>query len=345
MSDTTERIRVLVVDDSASQRGWLMALLENDPQLEIAGWAAEGAAAVRATARLRPDVITMDLHMPGMDGLEATRQIMHATPTPIVLVTADASRDQRLVTEALNAGVLAVEVKPTGQSESARELLETVKGMARIRVLRRTAPAVPVVPVRSLNLPRRRLELVAIGASTGGPQALHELLTRLPESFPLSVVVVQHMSAGFVPSLVDWLAPQCALPVHVAVAGRSLDIPSIHIAPTGQHLVIQHGRLQLTYAPPVGSHRPSVTTLFSSVAREYGGAAIGVLLSGMGDDGAYGLRDLKQAGAVTVAQDAATCVVFGMPAAAIRLGVVDYTLPPAQIGSLLDRLTRRSQTA
>ena len=348
MSGSNRPIRVLVVEDSAPQRGWLLAVLESDPELEVVGWAGDGASAVLAAARLKPDVITMDLRMPGMDGLEATRRIMHETPTPIVLVTAEARGENRaLVTDAFKAGVLAIELKPSFGPEPARELVATVKGMARVRVLRRTMPhvAAPPAAIAAPGMSRQRLEVVAIGASTGGPQALHELLTRLPASFPVPVVVVQHMSAGFVASLVDWLDPQCALPVRLGEAGCRLDRPMIHFAPSGSHMVVRRRVLQLTQDPPVGGHRPSVTTLLQSVALDYGSGAVGVLLTGMGEDGAAGLRDLKRGGAITVAQDAASCVVYGMPAAAINLGVVDHALPPAQIGLLLDRLTRLASSA
>jgi len=344
------RTRVLVVDDSATQRGMLVALLAADPELEIAGWAANGTDAVRAAARLRPDVITMDLHMPGMDGLEATRRIMQETPTPIVMVTADASPENRQrAFDALDAGALAFVPKPrpggNGQV-SGQELARTVKSMAQVKVVRRWAPErlqrAPAPPVAPRPAPPGRVPaVVAIGASTGGPQVLQEILTRLPATFPLPVLVVQHIAEGFAQGLVGWLQPQCALPLQLATSGVSLDRPAIYVAPTGQHLVV-HGRALLLTTEPAGErHRPSATVLFQSVARDYGAAAVGVLLSGMGDDGAAGLRDLKRAGGITIAQDEATSVVFGMPAVAIAYGVVDYVLPPAAIAGMLLQLAAR----
>jgi two-component system chemotaxis response regulator CheB len=333
-------IRVLVVDDSPLQRDWLTALLESDPQLEVAGWAAEGGAAVRAAAHLRPDVIAMDLRSPGMDGLETTRRIMRETPTPIVLVTAPVSaEDQRFMADALRAGVLAIEVRPADRV-GARELLETIKGMSRVKVLRRTALG-PVGAARWVgHRPRQSPELIAIGASTGGPQALKEVLGPLPATCPLPIVVVQHMSDGFAPNLVDWLRLECALPIHLARHGQPAQGPGVFIAPTGEHLTVSKRRLQLTGEAQIGGHRPSVTALFRSVAQEYGPAAVGVLLTGMGEDGAVGLAELKRAGGITVVQDEASCIVFGMPAAAVNLGAVDHILPPADIAGLLDRLTR-----
>jgi two-component system chemotaxis response regulator CheB len=362
--------RVLVVDDSAVQRAAMIALLEADPALEVAGWAADGAEAVQAIARLRPDVVTMDIHMPRMNGLEATRRIMQETPTPIVMVTASmAGDDTRTAFDALQAGVLAIVQKPAAvlvgpgghdlqASRAARELVRTVKSMAQVKVVRRWAPerlqratALPQVRVPrrpealAPSRPVRPPEVVVVGASTGGPQALVTFLSLLPASFPLPILIVQHIAEGFVDGMVAWLTSRGSVPVHLAVAGRPVGTAGIVVAPTGQHLVVRNRTLCLTDAPPVAGHRPSVTTLFQSAAQEYGAAAVGVLLSGMGDDGAAGLRDLKRAGAVTVAQDEASAVVFSMPAAAIHLGVVDHVLPPAAIAAMLIQLASRCDAA
>jgi two-component system, chemotaxis family, protein-glutamate methylesterase/glutaminase len=381
-------VRVLVVDDSATQRAALIALLEADPGISVVGWAADGAEAVRATVRLKPDVVAMDLRMPVMDGVEATRRIMEETPTPIVMVTASAARDDAVVVfDAMKAGVLAIVAKPTvtfnspGESapaspaSAAGNLTRTLKAMSQVKVIRRwsaermaghqastmpSTPAAPLLspPVAPPSIPWHttpvssvpplsraalagaglRPEIIAIGASTGGPQALAIVLPALPVDFRSPVLVVQHIAPGFEPALVDWLGTLCALPVQLAQNGMPLGAPGIYIAPGGTHLVVQDRRLSLSTSAPVGGHRPSVTALFQSVAREYRTSAVGVLLSGMGDDGASGLRDLKRAGALTVAQDEATCVVFGMPAVAIAMGVVDRVLPPAQIGTLLASL-------
>jgi two-component system chemotaxis response regulator CheB len=342
---------VLVVEDSPAQRGALVALLEADPELQVVAEAGDGTEAVRAAALHKPDVITMDLHMPRMDGLEATRRIMQETPTPIVMVTASARREhQQLVFEALQAGVLAIVAKPIGANGQplATELRRTLKSMAQVKVIRRWAPerlqqTPPLPPPRLVKPPARRPEIVVIGASTGGPQALYEILTHLPATFPLPVLVVQHIAAGFAAGLVEWFRSRCALPIQLAVSGVRLDRPGIHVTPTGQHLTVRRRTLVLTADPPLSGHRPSATVLFQSVAREYGAAAIGILLSGMGDDGAAGLRDLKRAGATTIAQDEASSVVFGMPAVAINLGVVDHVLPPARIHPLLLQLVQHGR--
>lgn len=359
-------IRVLVVDDSAVQRTALIALLDSEPDLEVTGWAADGAEAVQAVARLHPDVVTMDLRMPRMDGVEAARRIMQETPTPIVMVTASAAGDDaRTAFEALQAGVLTIVRKPEAMgprpgtndrqmTREERDLLRTVRSMAQVRVVRRwtperrrTAPpapltgASPLPPAAAGPAPAHPPQVVVVGASTGGPQALGAMLPLLPATFPLPVLIVQHIAAGFAAGLVAWLSTLCALPVQLAAPGQRADRPGIVIAPTGQHLVVRGHTLLLTDEPPVAGHRPSATILFQSVAREYRAAAVGVLLSGMGDDGAAGLRDLKRAGAATVAQDEASSVVFGMPAAAIKLGIVDHVLPAAEIAPLLVLMAAR----
>lgn len=346
-------LRVLVVEDSATQRHMLVSLLEADAEMQVVGVAASGGEAVRAATRLRPDVITMDLRLPDMDGLEATRQIMQEAPAPIVVVTAHASpTDEQAMFECLQAGALGLVEKPyPGAEYEARriQLLRAVKSMARVRVVRRRARSGPAPSPESLARPvasfKAAPQIVAIGASTGGPQALQQILTALPAGFPLPVLVVQHMAPGFLSSMVRWLRPQCALPIELAGAGDRLEVPRISVAPTGQHLIVRGGAIHLTDDAPVRGHRPSATKLFQSVGREYGAHAVGVLLTGMGDDGAAGMRDLKSRGAVTIAQDEASSIVFGMPGAAIGLGAADYILPPAQIASTLIDLARQTARA
>jgi two-component system chemotaxis response regulator CheB len=334
---------VLLVDDSAIQRTALIALLDADPELVVIGWAADAMDAVRATAQLKPDVIAMDLGLPGLDGLEATRLILRETPTPIVLITADAARiAQRLAFEALEAGVLAVLSKPGLGHDGdvqAHELRRTLKTMAQVRVIRRWTDArmhsAPAARPPDSVVSGPALEVVAIGGSTGGPQVLRTILVDLPPGFEPPVLVVQHIADGFASGLVDWLQPQCRLPIQLAADGEPLNRPGIWVAPTGWHLEVRGRAIALTDGPPVSLHRPSATQLFQSVAREYGQAAIGVLLSGMGDDGAAGLGDLKRAGATTIAQDEASSVVFSMPSTAIQLGVVDHVVPPQAIAPIL----------
>jgi len=361
-SGTLTPLRVLVVDDSETQRAILAALFNAAPGLEVVGGAASGQEALRFAATLHPDVITIDLRMPGLDGIEATRRIMQETPTPVVMIAAGISPDDRdLVSAALAAGVLAILPKPSPGprgAAAAAELVATVRRMADVRVIRRwspermvtgqlrppapparsplggvTPPTPPVTPTD--GGPTARPRIVVIGSSTGGPQALQAILPRIPASFLPPIVIVQHIASGFAASLIDWLAPQCALPFQLATTGMHLDRPGIYLAPTGRHLVVHGQTLFLTDQEPVRGHRPSVTVLFQSVAVSYGPRAIGIILTGMGDDGAVGLAEMKQRGGVTIAQDEASSVVFGMPAAAIALGVVDYVVAPPQIPALL----------
>lgn len=336
------RLRVLVVDDSPVQRQILSGLLSADPAIEVVGWASTGVEAVRAVARLRPDVVTLDDRMPVMSGLDAAREIMRETPTPIVMVSAASGDDaRRLADDALAAGVLAVQGKRALSSAEPRavtELVRLIKSMAEVRVVRRRrdpAPA-PVLPGSpALSTSSGTPEIIAIGASTGGPQTVREILTYLPADFPLPIVLVQHTTAGTSSTLVDWLGGAATVPVHVASDGRCLKKPGMYVAPTGRHMVVRGRRLGLEEGPPVSLHCPSATTLFKSVAAAYGPRAVGILLTGMGDDGALGLAELKSAGALTIAQDESSSIVFGMPAEAIRLGAATHVLPPRKIASVL----------
>jgi two-component system chemotaxis response regulator CheB len=281
--------------------------------------------------------------MPLMSGLEAAREIMRETPTPIVMISAASGDDaRRLADEALAVGVLAVQGKralSSGEPRAVAELVRLIKSMAEVRVVRRRrdpSPAPSVAQVHTLATPRSaQAEIVAIGASTGGPQTIREILGYLPASFPLPILLVQHTTAGTSNTLVEWLSTASSLPVQVATEGQPLDAPGVYVAPTGRHLVVKGSRLSLEEGPPVSLHCPSATTLFRSVAAAYGPRSIGVLLTGMGDDGALGLADLKRAGGLTIAQDESTSIVFGMPAEAIRLGAASHILPPRKIASVL----------
>lgn len=343
MTATASCLRVLVVDDSPVQRQILSKLLTQDPAIEVIGWAGTGAEAVRAVARLRPDVVTLDDRMPLMSGLEAAREIMRETPTPIVMVSAASGDDaRRLADEALAVGVLAVQGKralSSGEPRAVAELVRLIKSMAEVRVVRRRrdpSAAKEVAQMQTLTTPRTaHSEIVAIGASTGGPQTVREILDYLPATFPLPILLVQHTTAGTSNTLVEWLGTASSLPVRVAAEGQALNAPGVYVAPTGRHLVVKGKRLALEESPPVSLHCPSATMLFRSVAANYGPRSIGVLLTGMGDDGALGLADLKRAGGLTIAQDESTSIVFGMPAEAIRLGAASHILPPRKIASVL----------
>jgi two-component system, chemotaxis family, protein-glutamate methylesterase/glutaminase len=336
--------RVLVAEDSLTTRELLVQILDADPELEVVGEAKDGVEAVEMTKRLRPDVVTMDIRMPRMDGFEATRQIMVEAPTPIVIVSAIyEDRDVEGSMHALSAGALAVMSKPAGPGsadfeEHARRLATTVKSMAQVKVVRRWAPRTRVeTSVAVERKAARPARVVAIGASTGGPAALARLLQDLPNDFGAPMLVVQHMSRGFMDGLASWLNTAGALPVKIAEQGEPLRPRTVYLAPDGGHLGINAGgaSLLISQAAPVGSFRPSATFLFESVAKVFGASSLGLILTGMGHDGVEGLRAIRRAGGQIVAQDEATSVVYGMNGAAVAAGLADFTLP---LDAIADRL-------
>jgi two-component system chemotaxis response regulator CheB len=339
-------IRVLVADDSATVREFLVYLLGEDPALEIVGTARDGLEAVDQAQRLKPDVIVMDVHMPRMNGYEATRQIMERSPAPIVMVSASISREEVAMSfEALKAGALTVMDKPGGpdhpkHAESARRLVETVKLMAEVKVVRRwPRRGRPAPPFPPSHKPNRKIGLIAVGASTGGPQAIAEILAKLPRDLGVPILVVQHISPGFTAGFVEWLGQGTPLAVKLAEAGESSQPGRVYVAPDGAQMGITgNGRIRLMEEAGEDGFRPSASYLFQSVAVAYGRSAIGILLTGMGRDGAAGLLKLREAGGVTVAQDEDTSVIFGMPGEAVRLGAAEYVLSPEQISGMIRSL-------
>lgn len=348
MTSDAPKLRVLVVEDSAVMRHLLVHIVNGDSGMEVVGEASDGREAVALAGRLRPDVILMDIILPGMDGLAATQAIMHEFPTPIVLITA--AYDPRNKTfEALASGALTVLSKPQGPgthgfADEVGNLAITLKLMAQVKVVRRRRSRQARATSSLSRAPRtatglQLIEAVAIAASTGGPAALATVLAALPESTPVPILVVQHITPGFHDGLVTWLNGVTPLSVRLAEHGAWLRFGEVLIAPPGRHLgVSRKSRVDLSLDAPIGGHRPSATYLFESMTRAYGGRALGVILTGMGDDGVAGLRTLKGAGGVVMAQDQATSVVYGMPREAAVLGVVDYVVPVELIGPKLIHL-------
>jgi two-component system chemotaxis response regulator CheB len=334
-------IRVLIAEDSATTLELLSSMLESDPEISVVGRARNGAEAVALTKTVRPDVVVMDIHMPVLDGFRATRQIMIESPTPIVIVSA--TLDVKAVDVSLHAlrlGALSVLEKPTGPgaagfAETCDRFIATIRAMSAVKVVRRWAES-SIPPSDLSSEPRSPPQLIAIAASTGGPTALLRVLSDLPSTLPVPVLIVQHMAPGFVAGLANWLAEGCSLKVKVAESGGRLEHGVAYLAPDDQHLGLFDRRtIQISNQPSCGGFRPSGTYLFESVARVYGSAAVGVILTGMGDDGCTGLGALRRAGGRIIAQDEATSVVFGMPAAAIAAGLPDLTLPLDLIGPRL----------
>lgn len=339
-------IRVLIAEDSASSRAYLEHVVNAASGMEVVAVASNGEEAAALTCELRPDVVAMDIHMPVLDGYSATRKIMATCPTPVVIVsslvhTAEAQETFRI----MEVGAVAAVPKPSGPTSKdaaldCGKLLRTLRQVAAIDVsMNRSVRAVPS-PCAALKTPSNlSRKVVVIGASTGGPVALQTLLRQLPANFPLPVVIVQHISPGFMPGMVEWLKNSCALPLSIAQNGERIESGRVYFAPDHLHMGLTSvGRIFMNDDPPLHNVRPAVSFLFQSVAKSFGGSAVGVLLTGMGRDGAAELLTLKKQGCPTLIQDQQSCVVYGMPGEAEKLGAGDYQLPPEAIGRQLVKL-------
>ena len=345
-------IRVVIVDDSPVIRELLAFALGEDKDLSIIGTATDGEEAVRRVAEKQPDIVLMDINMPKMNGFEATRQIMETTPVPIIIMTS--ARDPREVAvsfEAMQAGALACLQKPTGidhpdYAKVMGELKSTLKLMAGIPVVRRwrPVPSAGAAPERiPLHEPPRSYGVIAIGASTGGPTAIEKILSRFPKNLPVPVLIVQHMSDGFIPGFANWLEKTSGFPVTIPKNGESLIPGQAYVAPEGFHMGLDNTlSIRLFTTPLENGIRPSVSHLFRSINAVCGNHVIAVLLTGMGEDGADELLNLKKGGAITFAQDESSSVVFGMPSVAIKKGAALYVMPPEKIAEMITGLVVRS---
>ena len=342
-------VSVLLVDDSLIALTILARMLSTSPDIQVVGKARSGREALELIPRLQPAVICTDLHMPDMNGLELTQEIMDRFPRPILVVSAAVhSEDAHNVFRLLEAGAVDILPKPRGglaadEPGVAQELIRKIKIISGVVALTRrqkivsSSAQLQAGPSSAPLPPRPRI--VAVGASTGGPQALQTILAQLPADFPAAILCVQHISEGFLVGLVDWLATQCALSVKIAQSAEQPLPGTIYFPQEGTHLEIdKSGRLVCSHKAPVDGHRPSVTATFKSVAEYCGDAAIGVLLTGMGSDGAQGMQEIFEAGGITIAQNEETSVVFGMPQQAIARGAVKYVLPVHKIAFMLPEL-------
>lgn len=344
-------IRVLVVDDSPSVRVLLAHILGSDPGIKVVGCAEDGEQALEMAARLRPDVITMDLHMPNMDGYEATRRIMQTCPAPVVVVSGCDSREEVGASfRAIEAGALVLVRRPYGMSHpehaaSAAALVRTVKSMAEVRVVRRWAETRPSPRQARTGPPQPDYRLAVMGASTGGPAVLRDILAELGAGFPLPVVIVQHMSAGFTNGLAEWLAAASGFPVKIAAHDEALAPGTAYLAPDGAHLgVTRHLSAGLSHKAPEHGMRPAVSHLFRSLAPELRPLTLAVLLTGMGKDGAFELKQLREDGAVTIVQNRDSCAVYGMPGEAMRLDAATLVLDPVRIGKAMRAIANNPRT-
>lgn len=357
--DGPARVRVMIVEDSLVVRHLLAHIIGRDPRLELVAAVESGEAALAAMATVRPDVVSMDIRLPGIDGLETTRRIMAEEPTPIVVI-ADSVEDSslRISMNALRAGALSVVEKPVATTNAgydlvAAEICTQLRIMAAVPVIRRRSiggewarrdSPVPSAGSYVQTGDAERPTVLAIAASTGGPPALARVIGALPETFPLPILVVQHMGAAFMDGFASWLNGVVPLPVEVARDGIRAEPGHVYVAPGDRHLELGPGMtLRISDAAPVAGQRPAATILFRSLARQAGAGGIGLLLTGMGEDGAVGLLDMHRAGAATIAEDESTAVVFGMPAAAIRLGAARSILPLDRVAAHLARLAQPGQ--
>jgi two-component system chemotaxis response regulator CheB len=343
------RIRVVIVDDSLVAREMLAQILTSDPEIEIVGQAKDGKQGVEMVAALKPDLVTMDIHMPHMDGLAAVEAIMAYSPTPILVVSSSVHGSGiGRAFDALALGALEVMKKPEPRDwedleRIGREIIRKAKLLSRVRVIthlsgrrkeERARGAGRAAVVEAVQAP----SLVAVGSSTGGPSALMTMLSVLPKDLPAPVLIAQHIAEGFIPGLVQWLDGGCEVAVRAAGDKETPKAGMVYLAPTGMNLEYD-GRAMRFIAPEPGQlYIPSADTLFASVARTLNSAAVGVILTGMGNDGAKGLKAMHDAGAVTIAQDERTSTVFGMPRAAAELGAASQVLPIENIGAEVMRL-------
>ena len=342
----SERIRVLVVDDSALMRKLIPAILAREASIEVVGTAMDGAFALKKIEELKPDVVTLDLEMPRMDGMETLRLIMQRAPLPVILFSTHSKEGGYATFKALAIGAVDFLAKP---KDAAAGRLDEIADrlIAKIKVAKRAAgrklpPAViqetsaPKKGVRAALPPRR---VIAVGISTGGPNALQFVLSQIPADFQSAIVIVQHMPEGFTEMFAKRLDECCALEIHEARSGDLLLAGRVLICPGNRHIMVRNmprgGMVVLSDGPPVNGHRPSADVLFHSVAQEFGLTAVGVLMTGMGDDGAEGLGAIKAAGGMTIAQSEDTCVVSGMPRAAILKGYASKIIPLDGLGSHL----------
>jgi two-component system chemotaxis response regulator CheB len=353
-------IQVLVVEDSPVIREFLSYIFNDDSALQVIATARNGLEAIEAVDKYRPDVITMDINMPKMNGFEATRAIMEIMPTPIIIVSGSWANDEVATTfQALEAGALMVVARPTGighpdHETSARALVQAVKLMSEVKVVRRwpktskpqpatVAPPAPPAPPAPLLKGKSDFQIVAVGASTGGPLVLQTILSQLPADFPAPLLIVQHMAEGFIKGFADWLNQSSPLMVRIAANGEIMLPGNVYIAPDATQISVGvGGRLILNSDARENGHCPSISHCFRAVAQAYGKSAIGILLTGMGKDGAAELKLMRDCGAITIAQDEVSSVVFGMPAEAIRIGAAQHTLNPEQIVEYLKILANKT---
>jgi len=343
-------IKVLVVDDSPVARELIVHILSSDPKIQVIGTAQNGKEALEFLKTSKPDIISMDINMPVMDGFTATRHIMEIDPIPVVIVTSAWDvKEQSTIFRTMEAGALTVLDRPRGVShpdyeQQAKELVTTIKLMSEIKVFRRWKKTDKnAIPKQTASKPKiadynTEIKLVAIGASTGGPPALQTILSRIPPDFPVPILIVQHISAGFLKGMVNWLIDTTQHSIRIANNGEYIKSGTVYFAPDNFHMGVKSdGKIFLYDGERENSVRPSVSFLFRSVAQNFGAGAIGILLTGMGKDGARELKMMRDAKAITIAQDKESSVVYGMPGEAVKFKGARYIVKPEDIARILQR--------
>ncbi|TAL08532.1 MAG: chemotaxis-specific protein-glutamate methyltransferase CheB [Nitrospirae bacterium] len=351
-----KKIRVMIIEDSDVVRMLLEEIISRDSRLEVAASVANAEEGLRLLNTVAPDVISLDIRLPGMNGFQATKRIMSERPIPIVVVSASVEKeDLKISINALKAGALTIVEKPVGTTranfqEMADHLCTQLAIMSAVKVIRQRRPLSPTPVVRPSSPQAYQVHkngafgVLGIAASTGGPNALEKLLNGLPTDFPMPILLVQHITPSFLEGFASWLDDVCPFAAAVARDGEIPVAGKVYVAPAERHLQVKAGRISLDLSPPVSSQRPSGTVLFESLAREFGSRAIGILLTGMGDDGAKGLSELRAVGGYTIVEDESTAVVYGMPQAAVRLGAACEALPVHDIAArILDLIADSGQ--
>ena len=343
-------IRVLVVDDSALMRKLIPQMLAADESIEVVGTAMDGSFALKKIEELKPNVVTLDLEMPGMNGIDTLKEIMRRQPVPVIVVSSHSTEGATVTMKALGLGAFDFVTKPKDatahMTETAHELIAKVKAAADCKLKPRMLSGILTKPQKAAAPSAAPNKIVAIGVSTGGPQALEYVLSQLPADFPSTIVVVQHMPDGFTDMFARRLDEICPLRVKEAQSGDMLQAGRVLICPGSRHMKVKRLPLGdivvLSDEPRVNGHRPSADVLLRSVAEEFKSHAVGVLMTGMGDDGAEGLGAIKKEGGMTLAQSEESCVVFGMPKAAIERGYVVRIVGLDILGATLQALCGRS---
>ncbi|RJQ55772.1 MAG: chemotaxis response regulator protein-glutamate methylesterase [Nitrospiraceae bacterium] len=337
-------VRVLVVDDSAFIRNTLTSMISSDPEIQVVGVARDGVEAVEKVAQLKPDIVTLDVEMPRMNGIEALRQIMEKTPVPVIMVSSLTTEEARITLDALDIG--AVDFIPKNLSDLSinivkikDNLIDKIKkiGKRGLPLLKRLSSRKPLMmPGTSHVVSHRRINIVAIGSSTGGPKALQNILTRLPKDFPVPILIAQHMPQSFTGPFAERLNQLSSIEVKEAEQGEVIKRGIAYIAPGGGHMSIVKKKITETIISISGNkgeyiYKPSVDVLMLSVVECFSGHVLGVILTGIGNDGLKGMREIKNNGGRTIAEDEESCVVYGMPKVVVEAGIADKVVPVDEI--------------